>query len=29
MILCNNCGNTKYINAVISGIEKEKATDGK
>jgi len=22
MLLCNNCGNTKYFNAVISGIVK-------
>lgn len=29
MVLCNNCGNTKYINAVISGIVKVEVPDGK
>ncbi len=28
MILCNTCGNTKYINAVIAGIVKEKIPHG-
>lgn len=27
MIICNKCGNTKYINAVISGILKNEMPD--
>lgn len=29
MLICNNCGNTKYFNAVIMGlIKEEKITEG-
>ena len=29
MILCNNCGNTKYINAVIAGLVDGETSNGK
>jgi hypothetical protein len=27
MVICNNCGNTKYFNTVIMGVEKKGGND--